>query len=134
MNDHPRPLPPVSDLARPFWEAARRHELLIQQCRACGSRIFFPKARCPQCLSHDLEWIRASGRGKVYSFSRIYAAPPQFMHDGPYVAAIVELEEGVRMFSNIVDCDAGAVHCDMPVTVMFEKVTEEITLPKFRPA
>lgn len=132
--EYKKPLPEPKPWTKEFWQAAKRHELLIQQCQNCKKNIFFPKVCCPNCLSTDLDWIKASGRGKVYSFSVLYANPPlAFKDDLPYVVAIVELEEGVRMYSNIVGCAAEEVECDMPVEVTFDDVTEEFSLPKFKP-
>lgn len=120
--------------SEPFWEACRRHELRLQRCDACGSFWFPPSAVCPRCLSESWVWARTSGRGTVYSFAvfhRVYH--PGFAGDLPYVVAVVELEEGPRLPTSIVGIDHGAIRCDLPVEVLFEDVTETVTLPKFRP-
>jgi uncharacterized OB-fold protein len=129
------PLPrPYQDTA-PYWNAAREHRFVLQRCTACGEHQFYPRGVCSHCLSSDLEWNDASGRGTVYSFSINHRAPhPGFADNLPFVLAIVELEEGPRMMTNIVECDPETVTIGMPVTVVFDDVTEEITLPKFRPA
>lgn len=136
MSKYKKPLPEPRSWSKEFWEAAKMHELIIQQCGNCKQNIFYPQVCCPNCLStEDLRWIKASGKGKVYSFSVVYANPPLvFKEDVPYVPAIIELEEGIRLFSNIVGCVPEEVKCDMPVEVAFDDVTEEFTLPKFKPA
>lgn len=131
----PRPLPRPSPFSRPFWEAARRHELIIQRCSPCQTHIFYPRYNCPHCGSRDLEWVKASGRGKVYTYT-VARRPtyPAFADRVPYVIAIVQLEEGPRLTTNIVDCDPDSVRIDMPVEVTFEDVNEETSLVMFRPA
>ena len=134
-------LPPLPPLPRPYqdtaayWEAAREHRFIIQKCNNCGEFQFYPRGVCSHCLSSDLAWQDASGRGEVYSFSINYRAPhPGFADKTPFVLALVTLAEGPRMMTNIVDCDPDTVQIGMAVTVTFDDVTEEITLPKFRPA
>ncbi len=129
-----RPEPEVSRAGAPFWEAARNGKLLIQKCAACGENIFYPRIRCPECHSDSLDWVESSGKGTVYSYSVVYNnAPSGFMADMPYVVAIIRLEEGVQMLSNIVDCSPEDIHCDMPVSVEFRQVGG-FTLPLFLPA
>jgi len=129
-----KPLPRIDEESRGYWEALARHELYFQRCRDCGAKRFYPRALCPACLSSATEWIRASGRGTVYSFTVTHQnQAPGFREELPYVLAIVELDEGVRMMTNVVGCAPDAVRVGMPVQVVFEDVTAEITLPKFRP-
>ena len=128
-----KPLPVPSELSAPFWEACRRHELVAQRCQSCKAFRFPPAILCPECLSEAVEWTNVSGRGKVFSFvvfHRVYH--PAFAADLPYTVALVELEEGPRLVSNIVDCSPSEVVCDMPVEVVFDDATPEVTLPKFR--
>ena len=135
MQDYNKPLPYVHEETRPFWEGAKRHELWLQKCRDCGEFRFYPRSICPHCFSYDAEWTKVSGKGKLYSFTVSHRpASPQFQEDVPYNVAIIELEEGVRMMSNIVECQNEDLNIDMPVEVVFDDVTPEITLPKFRPA
>ena len=135
MSAYEKPLPTPLPWTSPFWEGCKRHELLIQRCGDCGVNVFYPKLYCPNCLSPNMEWIRSSGRGKVYSFTTIYSyAPTAFADSVPYTVAIVRLEEGVQMMSNVVDCAPDEVRCDMEVRVTFDDVTDDFTLPKFRPA
>ena len=130
----PRAVPPVNPWSEPFWQAARAGRLIIPRCRACGRNSFYPRPSCPFCFSDELEWIECSGRGTVYSFTVVTNnAPSAFMADLPFVIAIVRLEEGVQMLTNIVDCRPEALCCDMPVEVTFARLTDEMTLPKFRP-
>jgi uncharacterized OB-fold protein len=130
-----KPLPRIDEESRGYWEALARHELYLQRCRDCGTLRFYPRALCPSCLSSAVEWVRASGRGTVYTFTVTHQnQAPGFREELPYVLAIVELAEGVRMMTNIVGCAPDAVRVGMSVEVVFEDVTPEITLAKFRPA
>jgi hypothetical protein len=130
-----KPLPRVDEESRGFWEALARHELYFQRCRDCGTKRFPPRALCPSCLSDATEWVRASGRGTVYTFTVTHQNhAPGFREELPYVLAVVELEEGPRLMTNVVGCAPDAVRIGMPVVVAFEDVTTEFTLPKFRPA
>ena len=129
-----KPVPVVSQWAKPFWEATQRGELALQYCNACGKYIFYPRIICPHCSSEDIEWRKTSGKGKIYSYTVVHNnAPSAFRADTPYVVAVIELDEGVRMLSNIVQCDIEALQFDMPVTVVFETLNEDFVLPKFRP-
>jgi len=134
MTGYEKPLPEVNEKTARYWEGCREHKLLLPKCRACGEIFFFPNHFCPRCLSEDLEWIQSSGAGKVHTFSVIERPPIQsFAADVPYVVAIIELDEGPRMMSNIIEIAPGDVRVDMPVEVVFEDVTDDVTLPKFRP-
>jgi uncharacterized protein len=129
----PRPLNP--ELTRPFWEAAKRHELIMPRCKTCDQLFFYPRSECPRCLGSDLEWVRVSGRGRLHSFTIInQPANAAFRDDVPYVYAVVQLIEGPRMISNLVECDVESVSVDMPVEAVFDDVTPEWTLVKFKPA
>ena len=118
----------------PFWEACRRHELLLQRCGRCDSFWFPPSAVCPRCLSESWGWEPTSGKGTVYSFV-VFHRPyhPGFADEVPYVVAIVELEEGPRLPTRVVGVACDDVRCDMPVEVVFDDATETVTLPLFRP-
>lgn len=137
MNDSQRnnmiPLPHPTDLSRPHWDACREGVLLVQHCMQCAAYVFIPQPCCTRCQSTQLEWVASSGRGKVYSFSVVHRAPrPQF--EVPYIVAVIELEEGWHMLSNVLECPIDAVAVDLPVEVAFRKMTEEITLPYFVPS
>ncbi len=133
MSEYQKPLPKPTPTSRPFWEAARLHELSLQRCAACTAYIYYPRARCPHCFSDRLGWERVSGRGKVYSYTVVRRASSRSFADQPYVLAIVELNEGPRMTTNIV-AEPHNVKVGMPVVVHFDDVTPEHTLVKFKPA
>ena len=129
-----KPIPRMDEESKGYWEACRRHELRVQRCRACDSLRFYPRAVCPACMSSEVEWVLCSGLGTVYTFTVTYQnQAPGFRDDLPYVLAYVELEEGVQMLTNIVDCPPEEVRIGMPVEVIFEDVGEEVAVPRFRP-
>lgn len=129
-----KPLPEITPVMAPFWEAARRHELVVQRCRGCGTRRFPARDICSRCLSREADWASVTGRGTVFSFAIMHQVyHPGFADAVPYAVVVVELEEGARMVSNVVDCPVGEIAIGMPVEVVFEDVTGEVTLPKFRP-
>lgn len=134
MAVHNKPLPVIDHDSRPFWEAARRHELMLQRCNNCKSYIFYPRAVCPTCMSDELAWEKVSGQGSVYSYTVVHRAPAAFADDVPYVVAIIQLAEGPRMLSHVIKCPPAQVRIGMPVQVVFEDVNDEITLPKWEPA
>ncbi len=134
MSTIEKPMPEASSWSEPFWESTREGKLKIQKCVDCGMYIFYPRLICPGCFSENIEWVETSGKGKIYSFTVVVNnAPTPFLEDMPFVIAIVRLEEGVQMLTNIVGCDPEEVQCDMPVEVTFKKVSEEFTLPLFKP-
>jgi hypothetical protein len=133
MSDYLKPLPKPSPTSRPFWDAARRHELMLQRCLACRKFIYYPRDRCPYCFADRLEWSRVSGKGRVHSYTVVRRPSHRSFADAPYVLAIVELDEGPRMTTNIV-ADPAAVRVEMPVIVHFDDVTPVHTLVKFKPA
>ena len=135
MSTTNKPVPVVNTWARPFWDAARDERLIIQKCDDCDKHIFYPRIACPHCFSENVGWIDASGKGTIYSFTVVESnAPSAFAGDLPFVIAVIRLEEGVQMLSNIVGCDPYTLSCDAPVEVVFEPLNDEFTLPKFRPA
>ncbi len=135
MTPYEKPLPDIHEETRSFWEGCKNHELLVQKCLDCGHLYFYPRSICPECLSYNNEWVKASGRGKVYSYTVSFRPPTEaFLEDLPYNIAIIELEEGVRIMSNIVECDNDNLTIGMPVEAVFEDITPEITLPRFKPA
>ena len=135
MADTNRPLPSPTPETRPYWDALKEHKLLIQRCKDCSKAYFYPRPFCPHCFSSNVEWFEASGKGTLYSFVINHRPAPGFGSD-PYVIAVVELEEGPRMMSNLIDIesDPEKVHCDMAVEIAYLDVTDEVTLPQFRPA
>ncbi len=129
------PVPKVTPETRPFWEAAKRHRLVVQQCAHCNRHYFYPRPFCPSCLSPDVRWKEVSGRGRLHTFVINHRPPRNFPITEPYVIGIVELDEGPRLMTQIVAVEPSptGVRCDMPVEVIFEDISDEITLPKFRP-
>ena len=129
-----RPVPRIDEESRPFWKACARHELYIQKCKNCGTAFYYPRGFCPEDLSADFEWVKCSGKGKVYTYTVTRQNQSAGFRDKvPYVMAYVELEEGIRMLTNIVDCDPKDVAVGMSVEVTFEDVTPDISIPLFRP-
>jgi uncharacterized OB-fold protein len=136
QNAYRKPLPTPSPETQRFWEGCKNHELWLPYCRGCQGFFWYPRDFCPRCFSWETEWRKASGKGKVYTFAIQYRAwHPGWNEDVPYVTALVDLEEGPRLFTNLVgvEADPKALHCEMPVEVVWEDVSDEITLPKFRP-
>jgi len=129
---HPRPLPQPTDITRPYWEAAATGQLVIQQCKACQTRQFYPRGFCTGCMSEELEWVNCSGRGRIYTFTINHRAPNAFMKARvPYAVAAIDLEEGGRMLANIVDSPLEKLAVGAAVRVVFEDTAEGITLPQF---
>jgi uncharacterized protein len=130
--------PPVGAESRPFWEATREGRLLVQWCTACDRGVFFPRTLCPHCgASGPLEWRQASGRATVHSAvveHRPELAGAAFAHGEPFCIALVDLEEEVRMMTNVVGCPPGNVFIGMAVTVTWEPLSDGRQLPLFRPA
>ncbi len=133
MSAYSKPLPAVTDETRPYWEACKKHELRIQQCKKCGRFRHYPQEMCPSCHSLEFEWAQVSGRGKVYNLVVTHQAfHPGFRDEVPYATVIIELDEGVRMVSRMADTKPEELEIGMPVEVAFEDVTDEITLPMFK--
>jgi uncharacterized OB-fold protein len=131
---HKKPLPQIGPDTKAFWEGCRQHEIRIQKCGDCGHLRWPPSFLCPNCLSRNTQSVTASGRGNVYSYIVYQVAyDPAFKEDLPYVVALVALEEGPHLLTNIVGCDPHAVSCDMAVEVVWDDVTETVSIPKFRP-
>jgi uncharacterized OB-fold protein len=127
-------LPTPDDHTRVFWDAARQGRLLIKRCAACGRAHYYPRTFCPHCWSPHVSWEEASGRGRVYTYSIVHQNDlPPFNERVPYVAAIVDLDEGPRMMTNVVDCELDAMAVDMPVEVTFRDIGEDYRIPVFRP-
>jgi len=136
MADYAKPLPVPDPVTQPFWDSLKAQAIQLQRCGGCKQVIFYPRPLCPSCGSDDLTWERVSGRGVVHAFAIPHRHPNRvFTADGPYVVALIELEEGARMLTNLVDVEATpeAVKVGMPVEIVYDAVTDEVTLPKFRP-
>jgi uncharacterized OB-fold protein len=128
-----KPLPRIDDDTRAYWAGLTRGELLLQHCRDCGHVQFYQRALCGRCLGPNLEHRPASGRGTIYSFSTVYRPPsPEFKDDVPYTVVLVELAEGPRMLSTLVDVAPETVRLGQAVEVVFDPIAPEVTLPRFR--
>lgn len=127
------PLPRPTPLSRPFWEGCRDGVLRVQRCADCGEHVFIPQPLCTRCQSDALAWVESAGRGTLYSFTTVHR-PPHPAFEVPYVVAIVTLDEGFHVLSNLVDCAPGDLRIGMPLEVTFRRASDEITLPVFRPA
>jgi uncharacterized protein len=130
----PRPAPAIEPESARYWSAAHEGRLLVQRCEACGAYQLYPRDHCISC-GGPVDWVEASGRGTVYSFTVIrqnYSRP--FRDQLPYVVALVDLEEGPRLMTNIVGCDADDLSIGMAVRATFEEVSEEAGIALFEPA
>ena len=128
----PKPRPAPESL--PYWEAAKEHRLALPRCEDCEQFWFPPSRNCPHCLSMNSAFKTVSGRGKVFSFAtfhRVYR--PAFAEDVPYVVALVELDEGPRLLTNILGIAPEEVRCEMPVEVVFDDYDADVSIPKFKP-
>lgn len=136
-KDIPKPLPEVTPVAKPFWDGTAQGKLLMQRCAECRSWIWCPRPACVECGSDKLEWTPLSGRGKIFAFTVIREVVGRalrgFAKDIPYVTAWIDLDEGPRFCSNIVQCPIEKVRIGMPVEVVFEDAGSGIFLPKFKP-
>jgi uncharacterized OB-fold protein len=129
-----RPVPKPNPDTEPFWKGCKEHQLRFQKCEDCGHVRWPPSIICPTCYSRETDWIVAGGKGKIFSFAVYHHAyHPAFKNDLPYVVAIVELEEGPHLLTNIIGCDHEALRCEMPVQVIWEDIAEGFSLPKFQP-
>ena len=120
---------------QPYWDAARDGKLIIRRCGACGDAYFYPRSFCPKCWSEDVEWEEASGRATLYTWSVVHRNDlPPFPDRVPYVAAIVDLDEGPRMMTNVEGCPFEDLRVGMSLQVDFRVDSDEVTVPVFRPA
>lgn len=125
------PVPFPNPDSQAYWDAARNEDLVIRQCKDCNQFHFMPRYLCPHCWSTNLEWVKASGRGTVHSFSVVRRAPiPSYADRVPYVVALIDLEEGPRMLTNIVGADALGTQVGSAVKVCFEQRGDH-KLPQF---
>ena len=129
----PAPVPEVNPETAPFWAATARGELLVRQCEDCDSLIWYPRSVCPECGSLRTRWQPVSGRGQIYSYTVNYRGEGPYRESGPYVLAYVELDEGPRLMTNVVEAEAGALAVGLPVEVTFHDTGEGSALPRFRP-
>jgi uncharacterized OB-fold protein len=130
-REHPIPAPTVHPDNEGFWEGIRRKELVFLRCQECGQWLHPPRPMCPGCHSLETAWVASTGRGTVYSWVT-YRDSPHPGFQAPYSVVLVELEEGVRLVSNLTDVRPEDINIGMPVEVVFENITDEILLPKFK--
>jgi uncharacterized OB-fold protein len=139
MADYQKPLPIPHGESQLYWDKAKEHELWLRRCKACEKAYFYPRDISPCCFSKDTEWIQASGKATLHTFTIVHRSPyPGFQADAPFVTAIVELGEGPMMATNIVgfsgEPEPDDLAIGMALKVVFDDVTDEVTLPKFKPA
>jgi uncharacterized OB-fold protein len=131
----PKPRPVPTPVSQPFWSGLRDERVLLQRCDECGTWVYYPRSRCPHCLSDHLTWTEVDGRGTVYTFSiAVQPTAPPFADEVPQLLAIVELTEGVRLSTTLVGVEPAAVAVGMPVEPAFDHGADGITLLRFRPA
>lgn len=133
--EYSKPLPVMQGLTKEFYDWCGQGELRFQRCSECGTWRHVPREMCAECGAWSWEWARSSGRGTVFTWTVVARAlHPAFADDVPAAPAVIEMEEGVRLLSIVVDCPIDELEIGMPVEVVFDDVTEEITLPRFRRA
>lgn len=135
MSEQPvKHIPIPTPETAPYWEGCRNHQLLIQKCADCGKHQFYPRSLCSHCMSSKIEWVRASGRGQVASYTVMRRAVSKaYADEDSAVLALIKLDEGVQMMSNLVQCEPGQLEVGLNVEVVFEDWSDEISIPKFRP-
>ena len=133
MSIETRTLPVATDLTQPYWQAAKEEKLVIQHCTACDKNQFFPRPFCIHCMSTELEWIQSGGTGTIYTFTINRRGSNAYMNARvPYAVAMIELDEGVRLMANIVDSALEQIRIGSRVSVTFERLTDDMSLPQFR--
>ena len=125
--------PHPSPLTQPYWDGCARHELLFQRCGTCGMATHTPAYMCAHCASQDLSWVHSGGLGEIYSWTTVWR-PQAPTFQVPYVAIIVEMDEGWQILSNLIGCEPDAVEIGTRVEVVFREMQGGFTLPYFRPA
>ncbi len=126
--------PPVSETTEPFWDATRQRNLLVQTCTRCRRAIAYPREVCPFCAFTELEWREAAGTGTVYSFTVEHKTPsPVAGAEGPYAVGLIDLDEGARVMTNIVNCPVSSISVGLRVRVTWEALTDGRHLPLFEP-
>jgi uncharacterized protein len=134
QTQYQKPLPAISSLNKPYWEGLKNRELRLQKCDACGKVWYPPSPLCPGCWARKISWIRLSGRGRVSSWVVFHQSYYRgYDNEIPYNVAEVELEEGPRLLTNLVDVSNEQIRAGMPVEIVFDDVTDEIALAKFKP-
>ncbi len=130
-----KPIPVPDEASAPFFDGAKHGKLMMQRCKDCGAWHHPVRIYCDDCLSPHLAWQQASGKGEVYNFALMhYVYHPAWANEVPYNLTVVKLEEGPVMETNLVDCKNSDIKIGMPVEVAFVKLSDDVTVPKFRPA
>ena len=133
MTEYKKQLPDITSVDKPFWDAAKKHELVAYQCLNCGT-FYSQVTDCVACDNPRMEWVKVSGKGEVYTFGIYHQLyHPAWKEEIPYNVSWIKLDEGPLIMSNVVECKNEDLYVGMPVEVVFDDVTEEVTLPKFKP-
>ena len=134
MTEIGKPVPQPTPESQPYWDGCLRGELLYQRCAACGHRQFYPRLLCTAC-GGGVDWAMASGRGVVHTFTIVRQnGEAPFKDELPYVVAMIELDEGVRIMGNLTDCPVESVRIGMPVEAYAVECEEGMAVPFWRPA
>jgi uncharacterized OB-fold protein len=134
LEPYGKPVPLVDSDGAEFWARVRRHAMAFQECQTCGRVRYPPRQHCPACLGSDFNWVDSPTRGTVYSFvTFVRPYRPAYADEVPYNVSLIELPNGVRLWSNVVGIDPDAVRIGMPVELFYDDRTPELTLPQFRP-
>ena len=137
MSKYVKPLPQPDPVTQPYWDSLKAHEMQIQRCNDTGKFFFYPRGISPYTLSDNISWEKVSGKGTLYAYTIVQnQRQPGFAEEVPYIVAMIDLEEGPRMMTNLIDIEPTpeTVKIGMAVEIVYDDVTDEITLPKFRPA
>lgn len=134
MTMLPAPAPVINSTTAEFWKATTEGRFILQRCNGCDIVLWFPRRNCPKCWTEDVSSFDAQQSGTIYSFTVVRKGKGAFQDAGPFVIAYVELADGPRIMTNIVDCDLDALHIGMPVEMVFHDTGEESALYRFRPA
>ncbi|MQF83072.1 hypothetical protein FIM02_02790 [SAR202 cluster bacterium AD-802-E10_MRT_200m] len=136
MTQNSRPIPSPTPETQKFWESCRQQAMELPQCQSCGEFHFYPRSICPYCWSVDLKWVKSTGFARLYSYVISHRAPAGFESNVPYVIAVVELDEGIRMMTNLVEIAPNpcSLSIGMPLRISYQEISESITLPNFSPA
>lgn len=129
----PAPAPLISAEAKPFWDGAKARKLMLPRCQKCRFVIWYPRQFCPECGHHAVDWFEASGRGSIYSYTTVRRGEGAYRETPFYVLAFVELQEGPRVLTNIIDCDPAQLQIGQSVSAVFCDAGDEAALLRFRP-
>jgi uncharacterized OB-fold protein len=135
MTARPKPIPQPTPETQPYWDACKRHELMIQRCQDCSQYYFYPRPYCPHCMSDRTEWTKVSGRGTLHTYVINHRAAPGFEDEAPYVIGIVKLAEGPHMMTNVIGIEPTPENLPpgLELEVVFDDVNDRVAVPKFRP-